>query len=77
MLSLSSLWGVSVRPYYQDSDSFESNMQGCNELFRVWDDEVRQFKELVRELIKKRGTVAGSCCDGAHPCEVPFYDILG
>jgi len=39
----------------QDSDMFESNMQACNELFRVWDDEVRQFKELVREQLKKRG----------------------
>jgi len=39
----------------QDSDMFESNMAGCNDLFRVWDDELRLFKELVRELWKKRG----------------------
>ena len=39
----------------QDDELFEGNMGSCNDLFRVWDDEVRQFKELVREQLKKRG----------------------
>lgn len=40
----------------QELEAYEQTMYNCTELFRVWDDEVRQFKELVRDQIKKRGT---------------------
>lgn len=36
-------------------EEFEHTTAGCSELFRTWDEEVRHFKETVRELSKKRG----------------------
>lgn len=36
-------------------DEFEHVTAGCSELFRTWDEEVRHFKEMARELAKKRG----------------------
>ncbi|KAL8439825.1 hypothetical protein Efla_004351 [Eimeria flavescens] len=36
-------------------EEFEHTTAGCLELFRTWDEEVRHFKETVRELSKKRG----------------------
>ncbi|CEM16453.1 unnamed protein product [Vitrella brassicaformis CCMP3155] len=37
-------------------EEFDHATAGCNELFRLWEDEVRNFKDLVREQVKKRGT---------------------
>eukprot|EP00931_Biecheleriopsis_adriatica_P034702 TRINITY_DN20021_c0_g5_i1.p1 TRINITY_DN20021_c0_g5~~TRINITY_DN20021_c0_g5_i1.p1 ORF type:complete len:4603 (-),score=1119.02 TRINITY_DN20021_c0_g5_i1:34-13842(-) len=39
----------------QESEMFSQNMASCAELFRVWNDEVGQFRQLVREQLKKRG----------------------
>eukprot|EP00439_Symbiodinium_sp_Y106_P012588 s7106_g1.t2 len=39
----------------QDAEMFSQNMSNCQELFRVWKDEVGQFRQLVREQLKKRG----------------------
>ncbi|CDI87445.1 dynein beta chain, flagellar outer arm, putative [Eimeria praecox] len=36
-------------------EEFEHTAAGCSELFRTWDEEVRHFRETVRELSKKRG----------------------
>eukprot|EP00916_Digyalum_oweni_P025987 GHVL01042788.1.p1 GENE.GHVL01042788.1~~GHVL01042788.1.p1 ORF type:complete len:2866 (+),score=438.01 GHVL01042788.1:781-8598(+) len=36
-------------------EEFEHATSGCDELFSVWNDEIRQFKDLVREQVKKRG----------------------
>ncbi|KAL8271990.1 hypothetical protein Esti_004114 [Eimeria stiedai] len=36
-------------------EEFEHTTAGCLELFRTWDEEVRHFKETIRELSKKRG----------------------
>ncbi|CAK0878753.1 unnamed protein product [Prorocentrum cordatum] len=47
---------ASQRLMQQAAEAFEANMVATTELFRVWDDEVRQFKDLVRELLRKRGT---------------------
>lgn len=37
-----------------DYSEFELLLSGCMEAFRVWNDEMRVFKDMVRELIKKR-----------------------
>ena len=34
-----------------DYEGFEFATGGCHDLFRVWDDEVRVFKEVVREQV--------------------------
>eukprot|EP00439_Symbiodinium_sp_Y106_P013254 s7106_g1.t3 len=39
----------------KDAEMFSQNMSNCQELFRVWKDEVGQFRQLVREQLKKRG----------------------
>ncbi|CBZ49657.1 hypothetical protein NCLIV_001450 [Neospora caninum Liverpool] len=36
-------------------EEFEHATGGCSELFRTWEEEVRQFKEMVRDQSKKRG----------------------
>ncbi|PFH31617.1 dynein heavy chain [Besnoitia besnoiti] len=36
-------------------EEFEHATGGCTELFRTWEEEVRQFKEMVRDQSKKRG----------------------
>ncbi|EPR57558.1 dynein heavy chain [Toxoplasma gondii GT1] len=36
-------------------EEFEHATGGCSELFRTWEEEVRQFKEMVRDQAKKRG----------------------
>lgn len=36
-------------------DEFDHLFNNCRELSRVWDEEVRRFKELVRDQIKKKG----------------------
>ncbi|KAF7457483.1 dynein heavy chain [Cryptosporidium felis] len=41
---------------------FEHLVNGCNELGQVWEDEWRELKELIRDLIKKRGL-----SERAHP----------
>ncbi|CRG93244.1 dynein heavy chain, putative [Plasmodium gallinaceum] len=37
-----------------DYQEFEVLISGCMEAFRVWNEEMRIFKDMVRELIKKR-----------------------
>ncbi|CAJ1328908.1 unnamed protein product [Effrenium voratum] len=39
----------------QDADMFSQNMSQCTELFRVWNEELGQFRQLAREQLKKRG----------------------
>lgn len=41
---------------------FEHLVNGCNELGQVWEDEWRELKEVIRDLIKKRGL-----SERAHP----------
>lgn len=36
-------------------DEFDHLFNNCRELARIWDEEARRFKELVREQIKKKG----------------------
>lgn len=38
-------------------EEFDHLNNNCQELSRVWDDEVRKFKELIREQTRKRGTM--------------------
>eukprot|EP00928_Gymnodinium_smaydae_P025254 TRINITY_DN20180_c0_g1_i4.p1 TRINITY_DN20180_c0_g1~~TRINITY_DN20180_c0_g1_i4.p1 ORF type:complete len:4280 (-),score=1133.62 TRINITY_DN20180_c0_g1_i4:296-13135(-) len=38
-----------------ETEQFEQIMNNCSDLFRLWDDEARQFRDLVREQLKKRG----------------------
>lgn len=38
----------------QDTDTFDTVMAACKELFKVWDDEQRLFKETVREQLRRR-----------------------
>ncbi|SBT70312.1 dynein heavy chain, putative [Plasmodium malariae] len=47
VLSLLSLLGM-------DYQEFDVLISGCMEVFRLWNDEIRIFKDMVRELIKKR-----------------------
>ncbi|CAA9986414.1 dynein heavy chain, putative [Plasmodium knowlesi strain H] len=37
-----------------DYQEFDVLISGCMEVFRLWNDEMRVFKDMVRELIKKR-----------------------
>ncbi|GAW79183.1 hypothetical protein PGO_021530 [Plasmodium gonderi] len=37
-----------------DYQEFDILISGCMEVFRLWNDEMRVFKDMVRELIKKR-----------------------
>ncbi|SBS80798.1 dynein heavy chain, putative [Plasmodium ovale] len=37
-----------------DYQEFDVLLSGCMEIFRLWNDEMRGFKDMVRELIKKR-----------------------
>ncbi|KAI4840996.1 dynein heavy chain [Plasmodium brasilianum] len=37
-----------------DYQEFDVLISGCMEVFRLWNDEIRIFKDMVRELIKKR-----------------------
>lgn len=46
---------MSQRLMQQDAEMFAQNMQQCAELFRVWNDELGQFRQLAREQLKKRG----------------------
>ncbi len=39
-----------------DYKQFEEITQETTEVFRTWDDEIRGFKELVRDQVKRRGT---------------------
>ncbi|KAH8739299.1 dynein heavy chain, partial [Cryptosporidium ryanae] len=41
---------------------FEHLVNGCNELGQVWEDEWRELKDIIRDLIKKRGL-----SERAHP----------
>lgn len=44
-----------ARLMQQDAEMFSQNMSQCSELFRVWNDELGQFRQLAREQLKKRG----------------------
>lgn len=44
----------SQRLMQMDYEVFEQTMNGCMDLFRIWEDETRQFKELVREQHRRR-----------------------
>lgn len=39
-------------------DEFDHLFNNCRELSRIWDDEARRFKELIREQIKKKGLMS-------------------
>ncbi|KAK6589101.1 dynein heavy chain [Cryptosporidium xiaoi] len=41
---------------------FEHLVNGCNELGQIWEDEWRELKDIIRDLIKKRGL-----SERAHP----------
>ena len=52
------LWwhfGHIERHFSQSYEDFERVTEGCEDLFKVWDEEVSNFRELARELVKKRG----------------------
>ncbi|CDJ57328.1 hypothetical protein EMWEY_00007760 [Eimeria maxima] len=51
LLSITSRQNLIAMAY----EEFEHTAAGCSELFRTWDEEVRHFRETVRELSKKRG----------------------
>uniref|UniRef100_A0A0G4FLJ2 Dynein heavy chain, cytoplasmic n=1 Tax=Chromera velia CCMP2878 TaxID=1169474 RepID=A0A0G4FLJ2_9ALVE len=46
----------SQRLMHCDFEAFDHATQGCQDLFRAWEEEVRQFKDLIREQVRKRGT---------------------
>ena len=55
MVALWSHCGHIERHFSQSYEDFERVTEGCEDLFKVWDEEVSNFRELARELVKKRG----------------------
>ena len=49
------LWSHRTSLLSQSYEDFERVTEGCEDLFKVWDEEVSNFRELARELVKKRG----------------------
>jgi hypothetical protein len=53
---------------------FEETVIGSIELLRVWEDEIRGFKELGRDQVKRNGTSnVGDHIGGREPSKRPKF----